>query len=81
MDWIPNLEGICWFLEKVWPEIHRKYPGLHYYLAGRHMPAWFRKQTIRNVRDHGEVKNAKAFMRSKAILIVLFSREAGSGSR
>jgi glycosyltransferase involved in cell wall biosynthesis len=79
MDWIPNVEGICWFLEKVWPEIHRKYPGLHYYLAGRRMPGWLMEKRIPNVEVVGEVEDAKAFMRSRAILIVpLFS---GSGIR
>ena len=79
MDWIPNREGICWFLEQVWPEIHRKYPGLHYYLAGRNMPGWLREKQIPNVEVVGEVEDAIAFMRSKAILIVpLFS---GSGIR
>jgi glycosyltransferase involved in cell wall biosynthesis len=79
MDWIPNLEGICWFLEQVWPEIHRKYPGLHYYLAGRNMPDSLREKRIPNVEVVGEVEDATAFMQSKAILIVpLFS---GSGIR
>jgi glycosyltransferase involved in cell wall biosynthesis len=79
MDWIPNLEGICWFLEKVWPEIHRKYPGLHYYIAGRHMPRWLGEKRFPNVEVVGEVEDASAFMQSKAILIVpLFS---GSGIR
>lgn len=79
MDWIPNLEGIIWFLEKVWPEIHRKYPDLHYYLAGRHMPDSLRAKMIPNVEVVGEVEDANAFMCSKAILIVpLFS---GSGIR
>jgi glycosyltransferase involved in cell wall biosynthesis len=79
MDWIPNLEGICWFLEKVWPEVHSKYPHLRYYLAGRHMPRWLMKKKYPNVEAIGEVDNAIAFMRSKAILIVpIFS---GSGIR
>lgn len=79
MDWIPNLEGICWFLEKVWPEIHRKYPDLHYYLAGRSMPGWLSEKGYPNVVVVGEVEDALAFMQSRAILIVpLFS---GSGIR
>jgi glycosyltransferase involved in cell wall biosynthesis len=79
MDWIPNIEGICWFLEKVWPEIHHRYPLLHYYLVGRHMPGWLMEKKYPNVYVVGEVENARTFMCSKAILIVpLFS---GSGIR
>jgi polysaccharide biosynthesis protein PslH len=79
MDWIPNMEGIVWFLEKVWPEIHRKYPQLRFYLAGRHMPQWLTEAKYPNVDVLGEVEDARAFMHSKSILIVpLFS---GSGIR
>ena len=46
MDWNPNIEGACWFLEKVWPEIHRKFPTLNYYIAGRHMPEWLTNKKI-----------------------------------
>jgi glycosyltransferase involved in cell wall biosynthesis len=79
MDWIPNIEGIVWFLEKVWPEIHQKYPHLRFYLAGRHMPQWLMEAEYPNVEVLGEVEDARAFMHSKSILIVpLFS---GSGIR
>ena len=79
MNWIPNLEGILWFLNEVWPEIHTKYPELKYYLAGRHMPASIREKQVPGVVVIGEVKDALAFIQSKAVLIVpLFS---GSGIR
>ncbi|MCX6247410.1 MAG: glycosyltransferase family 4 protein [Bacteroidetes bacterium] len=79
MDWIPNREGIWWFLEQVWPEIHRRFPELHYYLAGRNMPESLREKALPNVEVVGEVEDALTFMQSKAILIVpLFS---GSGIR
>jgi polysaccharide biosynthesis protein PslH len=79
MDWIPNLEGVCWFLDKVWPEIHPKYPELHYYVAGRNMPQWLKDKDYPNVDVIGEVDDATAFMHSKSVLVVpLFS---GSGIR
>lgn len=79
MDWIPNAEGIRWFLEKVWPEVHRKFPTLKYFVAGRNMPSWITRMRCPNVEVVGEVADAKQFMASKAILLVpLF---AGSGIR
>jgi len=79
MDWIPNLDGIRWFLDHAWPEIHKKFPSLHYYLAGRNIPDHLKERPDPNVEIVGEVKNAADFMRSKAILLVpLFS---GSGIR
>ncbi len=79
MDWLPNAEGVRWFLDKAWPLIHEKFPELKYYIAGRHMPQWITCCGRPNVMVVGEVKNAKAFMGSKSVMIVpLFS---GSGIR
>lgn len=79
MNWIPNQEGIRWFLQNVWPDVHNQFPDLKYYLAGREMPEWMRLLKLPNVVVMGEVEDARAFLASKAIMIVpLFS---GSGIR
>ena len=79
MDWLPNQQGIGWFLEKVWPSLHRTYPQLTYHLAGRNMPGWMRSLRIPGVTVAGEVPDARAFMAGKPVMIVpLFS---GSGIR
>ncbi|MEI7895462.1 MAG: glycosyltransferase family 4 protein [bacterium] len=79
MNWIPNQEGIRWFLENVWDDVHRQFPELKYYLAGREMPGWMLDLDLPNVVVLGEVENAADFLASKAVMIVpLFS---GSGIR
>ncbi len=79
MNWIPNEEGIRWFLKEVWPKVHVKFPGLKLYLAGRAMPRWLLDLKQKNVSVLGEVPNARAFILSKGISIApLFS---GSGVR
>jgi glycosyltransferase involved in cell wall biosynthesis len=79
MNWIPNQEGIRWFLQNVWPDVHNQFPQLKYYLAGREMPEWMQSLKIPNVIVLGEVENSGEFLASKAIMIVpLF---AGSGIR
>ena len=79
MNWIPNQEGIRWFLDQVWPDISAQYPFLKYYLAGRCMPDWMKKIDKPNVVVVGEVENATDFIASKSVMIVpLFS---GSGIR
>ena len=79
MNWIPNQEGIKWFLKNVWMDLHRQYPSLKYYIAGREIPAWLTNTDYPNVLVVGEVENALHFMNSKGIMIVpLFS---GSGIR
>nr|WP_319571236.1 glycosyltransferase [uncultured Draconibacterium sp.] len=80
LDWAPNQEGILWFIEKCWYEIHKKYPDLRFYVAGRNAPQWLiQKLNVEGVVFEGEVTDAYRFMNSKAIMIVpLFS---GSGMR
>lgn len=79
MNWIPNQEGIRWFIDHVWPDVHRQFPRLKYYLAGREMPAWMLRLDQPNVIVLGEVADAAEFMADKTIMIVpLFS---GSGIR
>lgn len=79
MNWIPNQEGIRWFLLNVWMDVHRQFPALKYYLAGREMPDWMRKLNLPNVEVAGEVPDAREFISSKSIMIApLFS---GSGIR
>jgi len=80
LEWAPNQEGLVWFIEKCWPEIHEKFPALKFYIAGRNAPLWLRnKFKVPNVVFEGEVADAYHFINSKSIMVVpLFS---GSGMR
>ena len=80
MEWGPNQEGLLWFVQECWPAIHKKYPDLKFYVAGRNAPAWMAKKFDQpNVQFLGEIVDAYEFINSKAIMVVpLFS---GSGMR
>ncbi len=81
LDWIPNREGLLWFLENVWTKINKKYDSLSFSIAGRNAPETFTKQLSRyyNILYRGEIDNACEFMQQHSIMIVpLFS---GSGMR
>lgn len=79
MNWYPNMEGIRWFLDHVWPLIHREFPDLTFTLAGRNIPGWMYNLRIPKLEVVGEVEDAMAFIRSRSIMVVpLFS---GSGIR
>lgn len=78
MNWIPNQEGIKWFLENVWQDINAV-NNLELYLAGRKMPEWLLNSSYPNVIIKGEVEDSKEFVNSHSVMIVpLFS---GSGLR
>lgn len=79
MNWMPNQEGIRWFLKEVWTEAAKMYPGITFSLAGRSMPGEFLKLTAPGVVVDGEVPDAYEYMKQHGVMIVpLFS---GSGIR
>jgi polysaccharide biosynthesis protein PslH len=79
LDWIPNREGLDWFLSNVWPKLSAKNPSLKFYIAGRNTPSDLLNLKIKNVLVLGEVNNAVDFINDYTIMIVpLFS---GSGMR
>lgn len=79
MNWMPNSEGLWWFLEKVWTKIHKVYPQLIFRIAGRHMPDELFKHTFPNVEIVGEVLDAEQFIKDNGVLIVPLL--SGSGVR
>ncbi|NOR76465.1 MAG: glycosyltransferase, partial [Draconibacterium sp.] len=71
LEWTPNQEGLVWFLDNCWDEIHEKYPDLKFYVAGRNAPVWLQKKLeVSNVIFEGEVEDAYEFMNSKSIMVV-----------
>lgn len=79
MNWAPNIEGLSWFIEKVWCKINAQFPQLTFTIAGRNMPDKFREYKMQNLIIKGEVKNANDFILSKDIMIVPLL--SGSGVR
>jgi polysaccharide biosynthesis protein PslH len=79
MDWMPNQEGIKWFLENVWNVFHKKFPQHTFSLAGRNLPEWMNESTSHGIKIVGEVVNAFEFMQSKTVMIVPLL--SGSGMR
>lgn len=70
MDWLPNVEGIRWFIAEVWPRLRQTVPDFEFYFAGRNMPDEFKKIDIPGVHCMGEVPDAGLFIADKKILIV-----------
>ena len=79
MNWMPNEEGIRWFIDEVLPKTVEKVPSFVYHLAGRNMPEWLTTLNNPNVDVIGEVPDAKAFVAENDVAIVPLL--AGSGIR
>lgn len=81
LDWIPNQEGIIWFLENCWPTIKSLFTKVKFYIAGRNAPPDFvdKLYVYPGVVFCGEVENSADFISSKAVMVVPLL--SGSGMR
>ncbi len=79
LDWMPNREGLIWFLHNIWPGLLQRFPKLQLHIAGRNTPDWLEKKQIPNVTFHGEVEDAPTFLNQYPIMIVPLL--SGSGMR
>lgn len=79
MDWIPNQQGIIWFIEQVLPVILVQQPDVVFVVAGRGTPDWMRKYQSKNVEIYGFIEDANKFLSACHVAVVpLFS---GGGMR
>jgi len=81
LDWIPNQEGLIWFIKNVWKGIRNKFEGLEFHIAGRNAPQKLIDFICMEpgIVYHGEVVDSKLFITSYRVMVVpLFS---GSGMR
>ena len=70
MDWMPNVEGMNWFLKEAWPGILSEFPQFSLHLAGKESRSYQIGTTYKNVALDGEIPSAKKYMLSKGIMIV-----------
>ncbi|TGE24565.1 glycosyltransferase [Hymenobacter aquaticus] len=70
LDWLPNLEGLDWFLTQVWPHAHQQLPELELHIAGKNTPARLQSLAKKNVIVHGFVESAAEFMQQYDVMIV-----------
>lgn len=79
LDWMPNVEGLQWFLKTAWPTISKLYPKLTFHVAGKKTPTSLINLKIPNVTIHGEVESAPDFINQHSVMIVPLL--SGSGIR
>jgi glycosyltransferase involved in cell wall biosynthesis len=79
MDWLPNVEGIKWFVNDIWPKIAREFPDVKCSLAGREMPASLLSHSSGNLIIEGAVSSVSEFISDKNVAIIPLL--SGSGLR
>jgi len=79
MDWMPNEEAVDWLLDTVWNDVLKQQPGAKLILAGRGMPAKFKRLASNTIIIKENVKSSPEFYSEHDIMLVpLWS---GSGLR
>jgi len=81
MDWAPNVDGIHWFVEEVFPRIHLRRSDCTLTIAGRRPDAAIRKLAAKYPGIHvtGTVEDVRPFLWEAAVSIVPL--RIGGGTR
>jgi len=80
LDWLPNQEGLDWFLRNVFDQLLSELPELKFHVAGRNAPVCFEKKLKHpNISYHGEVEDALKFIQTYRLMVVPLL--TGSGIR
>ena len=80
LDWLPNQEGLEWFMDKVFDLVLEGVPELSFHVAGRNAPKQFEtKLRHQKIVYHGEVNDARSFMQKYRVMVVPLL--TGSGIR
>lgn len=77
MDWLPNQEGVTWFVQEVWKTVLAKQPEVKLYLAGKNMPNFMYRFQSKSIEIIGEVDDMTTFSLEKNILIIPLRSGAG----
>ena len=57
LDWKPNIIGLQWFINEVWPSVHKIFPDILFHIAGRNPgnnSELFKNQP--SINFHGEIE-------------------------
>jgi glycosyltransferase involved in cell wall biosynthesis len=81
MDWMPNIDGVGYFLDEILPLIRRKRPDCSVTIAGRRPPASLlrRAEGDSKLRVTGTVEDVRPFLWGSAVSIVPL--RIGGGTR
>lgn len=80
MGYAPNHRGVTWFVENIWPEIHRRHPEYVYVVAGRDAPdvAVQKWRQVNGVEVLGFVENLDDLYARASVVVAPILSGAGT---
>lgn len=80
MDWMPNQDGVAFFLKEVWPRVLVRRPEATFQVVGRDPPARLRRLSgIDRVEIVGSVPDVRPYYEAATVVVVPIL--VGSGTR
>lgn len=71
MDWMPNQDGVKWFVREVWPAIRAAHPGASFHVVGRNPPGEIRSLAAEpGVTVVGGVPDVRPHLAEAAAVVV-----------
>ena len=72
LGWEANLDGLLWFIEKVWPQLEAKHDDLKFYIIGKRPPVRLREAAAKHRRIilTGFVEDPEEYYTSCRVLVV-----------
>jgi len=70
LDWLPNQQGLDWFIDTIWKELKYKFPNIQLHIAGKSMPERYYALKSQGIIVHGMVPDAVEYLQKYEIFIV-----------
>jgi glycosyltransferase involved in cell wall biosynthesis len=79
MTYVPNNDGISWFLDEIFPRIVSKIPGAKIYIVGKNPPASIANRASNNIVVTGFVDDVRPIIEKSSVYVVPL--RMGGGTR
>jgi polysaccharide biosynthesis protein PslH len=79
MAYVPNYDGVLYFLDEIFPRILEKIPDAKIYIVGNRPPAYLTARSSNNVIITGYVDDVRPYIRRSSVYVVPL--RMGSGTR
>jgi polysaccharide biosynthesis protein PslH len=79
MDWEPNIDGVQYFVDSVWPAIRAAVPGAKFQVVGRSPSASIRRLAAPDIEIVGTVPSVVEYLHRAAVVVVPL--RVGGGTR
>lgn len=81
LDWLPNVDGLKWFISEVWPRVRASVPNAEFDVVGRRPAAELRREleSKEGVAVHPDVPDVRPYLERAAVFVVPL--RVGGGTR